>query len=239
MMAKKPADRYQTMDEVAHVLRRWLADRGLGPDGSGLGSGTGGSGSSSGKQSFQRQPQRRTCHRPAVDAGRLVVQTPRLVRFDGGRLAQGRRRSAYGGARRPWVQGARRFTDGLGQRSCDRVNPVDRPPQSGHRGPFRSQPAGEAAAQGDAAGRSRRKGMRPRASRRAESPISLDDVLCSDASAVDNRQTGNNRQAVSPRQTGPFANGPGAACPNASRSTFPRNGSGSASGPRCLWARSC
>ena len=30
MMAKKPADRYQSMNDVAQALRRWLADRGLG-----------------------------------------------------------------------------------------------------------------------------------------------------------------------------------------------------------------
>jgi serine/threonine protein kinase len=46
MMAKKPADRYQSMDDVAEALRRWLADRGLGSAGSGLGSGSGPSGSS-------------------------------------------------------------------------------------------------------------------------------------------------------------------------------------------------
>ena len=36
MMAKKPADRYQTMDDVAQALQRWLSDRGLGSGGSGL-----------------------------------------------------------------------------------------------------------------------------------------------------------------------------------------------------------
>ena len=39
MMAKKPADRYQSMDEVAQALRRWLADRDLSGSGR-LGSGT-------------------------------------------------------------------------------------------------------------------------------------------------------------------------------------------------------
>jgi serine/threonine-protein kinase len=48
MMAKKPADRYPSMDDVAQALRRWLADRGLGPSGSGLGSVAGGLGSSGG-----------------------------------------------------------------------------------------------------------------------------------------------------------------------------------------------
>lgn len=41
MMAKRPADRYQSMNDVAQVLRQWLVDRGLG---SGLGSGLSGSG---------------------------------------------------------------------------------------------------------------------------------------------------------------------------------------------------
>jgi eukaryotic-like serine/threonine-protein kinase len=31
MMAKKPADRYPSMNDVARVLRRWLTDRGYGP----------------------------------------------------------------------------------------------------------------------------------------------------------------------------------------------------------------
>jgi serine/threonine-protein kinase len=48
MMAKRPADRYQTMDAVAQALRRWLADRGLGSSGSGLAAAVGGPGSSAG-----------------------------------------------------------------------------------------------------------------------------------------------------------------------------------------------
>jgi serine/threonine protein kinase len=46
MMAKKPADRYQSMSDVAQALRRWLADRGLGSAG---GSDPSGSGRVSGK----------------------------------------------------------------------------------------------------------------------------------------------------------------------------------------------
>ena len=81
MMAKKPADRYQSMNDVAQALRRWLADRGLGSsaarsprsDLSGSGRLAGGNAS----------------HRPAVDAGRHAGQTPRF-----GRIAAGRRRIA-------------------------------------------------------------------------------------------------------------------------------------------------
>ncbi len=48
MMAKKPANRYPSMNDVAQALRRWLADRGLGSSGGGLGSSGGGLGSSGG-----------------------------------------------------------------------------------------------------------------------------------------------------------------------------------------------
>ena len=52
---------------------------------------------------FPCQPQRRTCHRPAVDAGRLVVQKPRLVRFDGD-SCPGPSPSAHGGGPPTWVR---------------------------------------------------------------------------------------------------------------------------------------
>ena len=106
MMAKKPADRYQTMDEVAHVLRRWLADRGLGPDGSGLGSGTGGSGSSTG--SSLSSASRSGGHAIAQRLTQVGSPSKRRALSDstGGVLPRAVAVRAYGGARRPWVQGA-------------------------------------------------------------------------------------------------------------------------------------
>ena len=49
MMAKKPADRYQSMNDVAQALKRWLADHGLSSSGVGLVSNLSGSGSLGGK----------------------------------------------------------------------------------------------------------------------------------------------------------------------------------------------
>ena len=105
MMAKKPADRYQSMNDVAQALRRWLADRGLG--------------SSRRQRSFRFRPfgGRNAAHRPAVDAGRHAVQTPRFWR-----VAAGRRRSARGGTRID--------RHGCELRSFDR-HAVDHPPQVG------------------------------------------------------------------------------------------------------------
>lgn len=65
MMAKKPADRYQTAGEVADALTQWLADHGYG---SGSGKLNGGSGSSSGRLAAVAAPGSRSRGR-AGDAG--------------------------------------------------------------------------------------------------------------------------------------------------------------------------
>ena len=108
MMAKKAADRYQSMSEVAEALRRWLADRGLG--GSGL--------SNSGRPAGATPPvaQRLT------QAGTPV----KAQRFE--RIAPGRRRSAPGRVR---IDGHRfrlralRRTPSIARRKSDNRGPSD------------------------------------------------------------------------------------------------------------------
>ena len=87
MMAKKPADRYQSMNDVAQALRRWLADRGLGPTAAGWVRRS--ADWVRPRESFRFQPLEGlgAAHRPAADAGGLTVQTPPF-----GRIAPGRRR---------------------------------------------------------------------------------------------------------------------------------------------------
>ncbi len=206
MMAKKPADRYQTMDEVAHVLRRWLADRGLGPDGSGLGSGTGGSGSSAG--SSLSSASRSGGHAIAQRLTQVGSPSKRRALSDstGGVLPRAVAVAPMAGPADPGYRvpadsptvsdndHATESTPSIARRRAD-IGALSDPnlrekllPKATPLDPADARECG------------------PAPSRRAESPISLDNVLRSDASAVDNRQTGNNRQAVSPRQTGAFAN---------------------------------
>ena len=66
MMAKKPADRYQSMNDVAQALRQWAADRGSVRPAAAVFPAPG------------RLRERNAAHRPAVDAGRHAAQTPRF-----------------------------------------------------------------------------------------------------------------------------------------------------------------
>ena len=63
MMAKRPADRYQSMNDVARALGQWLADRGLGSSAAVW--------AHPGQRSFRSGPsgERNASHRAAVDAG--------------------------------------------------------------------------------------------------------------------------------------------------------------------------
>ena len=135
MMAKKPADRYQSMQDVAHALKQWLADRGLGSSGSGLGSG-GGDFSSSGRLRGGAPPIARRLTQ--------AVAPCEPARFR--RVAQDRCRIAAGGTRID--------RNGFQLRPLDRhAHALDRASQTRQRRGFRSEPPRETVAQGDAAGR--------------------------------------------------------------------------------------
>ena len=235
MMAKKPADRYQTMDEVAHVLRRWLADRGLGPDGSGLGSGTGGLGSSAGSSlsSASRSgghaiAQRLTQvgspskRRALSDSTGVVLPRAVAVAPMAGPADPGYRVPADS----PTVSDndhATESTPSIARRRAD-IGALSDPnlrekllPKATPLDPADARECGRASPRGIAHFPGRRLAQRR--------------FGC--------RQSANRQQSASGSALGkraPLQMRPGAACPNASRSMFPRNGSGSASGPRCLWA---
>ena len=78
MMAKKPADRYQSMNDVAQALRRWLHDHGLGSSGSGLSPGSDISKSGRLSGGSQRLPQAiaTTKRRDSAELPRAVIESP-------------------------------------------------------------------------------------------------------------------------------------------------------------------
>ncbi len=80
MMAKKPADRYQSMNDVAQALRRWLTDHELGSAGSGLGSAGGSDLSGSGRLGSGTPPiGRRLTQTGAPSKRRDSGELPRAV----------------------------------------------------------------------------------------------------------------------------------------------------------------
>jgi hypothetical protein len=79
MMAKKPADRYQTMDEVAQVLRRWLVDRGYGSAGGSPGASGGFDLSGSGRLSGGHPIARRLTQAVMPVRRREAGELPRAV----------------------------------------------------------------------------------------------------------------------------------------------------------------
>ncbi|MGA2258655.1 MAG: serine/threonine-protein kinase, partial [Thermoguttaceae bacterium] len=72
MMAKRPADRYPSMDDVAQALRQWIVDRGLGSAVGGRGSAIGGRGSAIGRRDSGSSSD-------LASSGRLSGRTPRIA----------------------------------------------------------------------------------------------------------------------------------------------------------------
>ena len=160
MMAKKPADRYPSMNDVAHALRRWTADHSPG-------SASGGPGSASGSN--------------LAGSGRVTGKTPPIAR----RLTQ----AGMPSKRRDSGELLRAVADSplAGSELTDTVADYDRsttpPPSVARRDPDR---------QGQTDPKLREKLLKaapldtslPPAGSNGESPVSLEDVLGSDALAA-------------------------------------------------------
>ncbi len=136
MMAKKPADRYPSMDEVAQALRRWLADRGLG-SGSGLGS-SGGSGlSGSSRLGGSPHIARRLTQAGVASKRRDSSELPRAVaEAPAGRAALYDTVSDYDSSATPTI--TRRKSDSAGlsdphlrEKLLPKATPLDAPAAAG------------------------------------------------------------------------------------------------------------